>query len=133
MTNSQNVKNCWTKIRKEKGPDLFVDHFYQSLFIKFPAARDLFPSNIETQKRTLLATLDNMINGIDYIEAIRSEILDLGRHHKNLGVTAEMFNVFILTIVESADFASNSTLTDAERTAWEEGFREMANIMLEAF
>ena len=44
-----------------------------------------------------------------------------------------MYEVFIISIIGAADFASNSSLTQAERMAWEDAFREMADLMLEAY
>ena len=64
---------------------------------------------------------------------MKDELLELGRHHKNLGVTKEMYEIFIVAVISAADFASNSSLTQSERIAWEEAFREMAEIMLEAY
>jgi len=133
MTKHLNIKNCWAKIKSEKGTDQFVDRFYKVLFTRFPDTRELFPKDITTQKRKLLTTLDNAINGIEYIDDIREEMLALGQHHKELGITSEMYDAFIITILDAADFASNSTLTTDECTAWENAFREISDIMLEAY
>ena len=132
MTEFQKVKDCWSKIKSEKGSNAFVDKFYQILFKNYPETHELFPKDINTQKRKLLSTLDNVINGLEHIDAIRSELLDLGRHHKNLGITNEMYDAFIITIVGAADFAANSSLTQDERTAWKVAYRKMSDIMLEA-
>ena len=133
MTDYQNLKNCWAKIKAEKGPDDLAYNFYQTLFNAHPETQALFPNDILAQKRTLLSTIDNIINGIDHLHQMKDELLELGRHHKNLGVTKEMYEVFIVAIIGAADFASNSSLTQPERIAWEEAFREMADLMLEAY
>lgn len=133
MKDYQNVKSCWAKIRAEKGSNQLVENFYQILFSRHPELRNLFPSDIERQKRKLLSSLDNVINGIEYIDAIKNELMDLGRHHKNIGITKEMFDTFIITILDAADYASNSSLTHDERTAWKNSFREISDIMLEAY
>lgn len=133
MTDFNNVKNCWAKIKTEKGINLFINYFYQTFFNNYPEVRELFPKDIENQKRALLSMLDNVINGIEYVTTIRSELLDLGRRHKIIGITHEMFDAYIITIVDAAHFASNSSLTQEESTAWQNAFREMSDIMLEAY
>lgn len=130
---SASVKACWDKIKSAKGADLFVDKFYQQMFEHHPETRPLFPENLMEQKRTLLSTLDNVINGIEYIDELEKELLELGKHHKNIGIKKEMFNAFISTIVETANSSSDYRLTNEELIAWENAFREISNIMLKAY
>lgn len=127
------LNTCWKKIKKEKGSDALVSYFYRELFSRQPKSRELFPSDLETQKRTLLATIDNIINGAEHAEKIKDALLALGHHHKNLGVTADMYPVFIEIMIEAADFAANKTLTDVERHTWEKAYQEMVDLMLEAY
>ena len=133
MIDYQYIKICWKKIKAEKGSDAFVDHFYHLLFTNYPETQELFPNDLVTQKRTLLTTIDNIINGIEHVQKIKTALLTLGKHHKHLGVTPEMYDAFIVAIVEAADFASNASLTEDERHTWEKAYREMADIMLEAY
>ncbi len=72
------------KIKKEKGTDFFINHFYQHMF-------------------------DNVINGIEYIEVLKKELLNLGKHHKNRGIKKEMFDAFISTIVVASNYSTNNT------------------------
>ena len=130
---SASVKACWDKIKLAKGADLFVEKFYQLMFEHHPETRPLFPENLTEQKRTLLSTLDNVINGIEYIDELEKELLELGQHHKNIGIKKEMFNGFITTIVEAANSSSDYQLTKEELIAWENAFREISNIMLKAY
>jgi len=130
---SASVKACWDKIKSAKGADLFVDKFYQLMFEHHPETRSLFPENLMEQKRTLLSTLDNVINGIEYINELEEELIELGQHHKNIGIKQEMFNAFITTIVETANSSSDYRLTKEELIAWENAFREVSNIMLKAY
>lgn len=139
MNNVQNnqynnsVKTCWSKIKAENGADAFIDDFYHLMFKHHPEIRHLFPATLLDQKTSLLATLDNVINGIDYIEELEQELIALGQRHKDIGIEKEMFDVFIITIIKSANNASNNTLTDKELFAWEEAFQKITNIMLKAY
>ena len=130
---SASVKACWDKIKSAKGSDSFVDKFYQQMFKHHPETRPLFPENLMEQKRTLLSTLDNVINGIEYINELEKELIELGQHHKNIGIKREMFNAFITTIVETANSSSDYRLTNEELISWENAFREISNIMLKAY
>ena len=130
---SQKVKDCWEKIKYAKGSDVFVDHFYQTMFKNYPEARPFFPEDLSSQKSTLLATLDNVINGIDYIELLEEELLALGLRHKSMGVIKEQYTAFVHTIIEAAHFASDFSLTDKEISAWENAFRDISDVMLKAY
>lgn len=130
---NQKVKDCWKKIKNTQGTDVFVDKFYQSLFENYPEVRSLFPDNLKKQKAILLSTLDNVINGINYIESLEKDLKTLGEHHKKIGIKKEQFSAFILTIVEAANFTTDNTLSSEEISAWEKAFHEISNIMLQAY
>jgi hemoglobin-like flavoprotein len=133
VIDSESVKNCWKKIKSAKGVDFFVDKFYQLMFEHHPKFRPFFPENLKIQKSSLLATLDNVINGIEYIDELEDELITLGQRHKEICIKKEMFDDFISTIVATANFASDFSLTDKELVAWEDAFRQVSNIMLKAY
>lgn len=129
----EQVKNCWTKINQKKGTNAFVDNFFQQLFLQHPETRKLFPEDLALQKINLLTTLDNVINGIDYIDCINSELESLGKHHKNLGISSEMFDAFNIVALSAANYASDFTLSDTELNAWQKAFKKISDIMLKAY
>lgn len=98
-----------------------------------PEVHSLFPADLSSQKRKLLNTLNDVINGIEYIEELSDELIKLGELHKDLNVEAKMFEPVIATIVTTANSATNFTLTTEELSAWEKAFRKVSNIMMEAF
>ena len=130
---SGSVKNCWLKIKTAKGVDFFIDNFYRLMFEQHPDVHNLFPKNLNEQKTKLLTTLDNVINGIDYIDDLKPILTELGQHHKNIDITKEMYDVFISLIVETANISSDYRLTTKERADWKNAFSEISNIMLEAY
>lgn len=127
------VKNCWLKIKSAKGSDYFVDNFYQSMFEQHPEVHAFFPEDLGTQKTKLLNTLNNIINGLEYIHELKGELAKLGKQHRDLGIKPDMFDDFITTVVAAANSSSDFTLTNKELTAWENAFRKVSNIMLEAY
>lgn len=130
---SNSVKNCWLKIKSAKGIDFFVDNFYQLMFEHHPEIHALFSENINEQKTKLLTTLDNVINGIDYINELEPTLIELGLYHKNIHITAEMYDDFVSIIVETANNSSDCRLTNKELTDWENAFREISDVMLKAY
>ena len=132
-TDSNNVKSCWTKIKKISGSDKFAESFYQILFKQHPETRSLFPDELQKQKSILLETLDNVINGYAYLNELEDELIDLGRRHKDLGVAPPMYDIFLETIVAAANISSKFTLTDSELDDWEQAFKAVSNIMLKGY
>ena len=133
VVDAQQVKICWSKIKSAKGSDFFVDHFYQHMFEHHHEVHSFFPIDLTEQKTKLLNTLNNIINGIEYIDAIKDELVQLGLQHKKLGIDQDMFEHFITSVEATADLSSDSTLTKKELTVWGNAFRRISNIMLEAY
>ncbi len=103
------------------------------MFEHHPDTQALFPKDLIQQKTTLLATLDNVINGVEYIKDLEDELLSLGKHHKNLNVKKEMFDDFISSIVAVVNLSSDFSLTKKELAVWENAFRKVSDIMLKAY
>ena len=133
MNEIESIKSCWSKIKNAKGTDFFIEHFYQHMFEHHPDTQALFSDDLAQQKTSLLSMLDNVINGIEYIEDLEKELLNLGKHHKNLNIKKEMFNAFISTIVVAANHSSDYSLNEKELIAWESAFSKISNLMLEAY
>jgi nitric oxide dioxygenase len=133
MINTDAVKDCWLKIKSAEGSDYFVSTFYRHLFEQHPEIQHLFPEDLGQQKTKLLSTLDNVINGIEYIDELESILIELGETHKSLGINKEMYEVFLIAVVKAAEESSDFRITKKELTAWEDAFREISNIMLKAY
>ncbi len=128
-----NVANCWAKIQSAKGSDFFVDTFYRLLFKHYPETRPLFPEDLKVQKTSLLSMIHSVVNGIDFINELNKELTDLGKRHKEAGITKEMYDHFILAIVTAANLSSDYSFTDDEVKAWESAFKKIAEIMLNSY
>lgn len=130
---SDSVASCWAKIKSAKGTDVFVDSFYKILFKHHPEIRPLFPEDLTTQKTSLLSMLNSVVSGIGFIDELNNDLMDLGRVHKNIGITKEMFDYFIAAIVAAANLSSDFSFTDKELVAWENAFRKISDIMLKTY
>lgn len=130
---SQNIKSCWSKIKSTKGTEFFITHFYQILFEQHPEIKHLFPDDLTKLELKLINTLDNVINGFEYINELDEELFKLGQLHKNINIEKENYEIFITTIVEAANVSSNYQLSEKELESWEHAFRKVSNIMLKAY
>ena len=130
---AQQVKICWSKIKSAKGADFFVDNFYQHMFDHHPEVHSFFPTDLTEQKTKLLNTLNNIINGIEYIDELKDELLQLGQLHRGPSIDPDMFKHFIASIVATADLSSDHTLTNEELETWKNAFQQVSDIMLEAY
>lgn len=133
IINADAVKDCWLKIKSAEGTDYFVTTFFRHLFERHPDIQRLFPSDLGQQKTKLLNMLDNVINGIEYINELESALIELGETHKGYGINKEMYDVFLIAVVKSAEESSYFSITKEELAAWEDAFREISNIMLRAY
>ena len=133
VLDSKSVKNCWLKIKSGNGTDFFVNEFYKYLFDQHPEIQQLFPEDLTKQKSKLLNMLDNVINGIEYIDELESTLIELGQQHKGIGVTKEMFDTFLSAVIEAANSSSSYRLTEKESDAWKAAFQEISKILLKAY
>lgn len=130
IIDSQSVKDCWLKIKSARGVDYFVTDFYKHLFTQHPEIQQLFPDDLRIQKSKLLNMLDNVINGVEYLDDIKPLLVEMGSQHKDRGVNREMYDIFIVAAVEAAKSSSDFNVSNTEIRAWENAFRVMSNIML---
>lgn len=133
ISDSENIANCWVKIKSAKGTDFFVDTFYKILFKHHPDVRPLFPDDLKTQKTSLLSMLNSVVSGIEFIDNLESNLTELGEIHKHVGITKEMYNYFIAAIVTAANLSSDFSFTDEELESWESAFRKISDIMLKTY
>lgn len=127
------VKSCWSIIKDNTSDLFFIETFYEILFERYPDTRHLFSASMANQNLVIRNKLDNVINGIEHIHKTEPSLIKLGETHKNLGITPEMYNMLVESIVEAATIASNNSLNDAELSEWEKAFRKISDIMLKAY
>lgn len=130
---AKKVHVCWSKIKLGNGSKYFVDKFYQILFDKYPETKALFPTYMKKQNSALLNMLDNVINGIKYIDELDEILLPLGKRHQEIGVDVKLYDVFVEIVVESAIDSANHCLTDSEITEWEKAFRMVSERMIQGY
>lgn len=127
-----NVKNCWSKINSAHGLNFLVETFYDRIF-SYPEIKILFSNDMASQKHKLTEMLNAVINGIEYIEQLESELIKLGKLHKDKHVTIDQYSIIVEAIVFSAVEASDNTITKEEENDWRDAFNYIAEVMKKAY
>ncbi|MDH5649432.1 MAG: globin domain-containing protein [Gammaproteobacteria bacterium] len=130
---SRLVRSCWEKIELAQYQQEYVAVFYHTLFQQHPHLRVLFPSDLKAQERKLLETLNQVINGLQYLEELKESLLELGRKHQDLNIDPALFEVVTGVSVVALKRVLDSNITQEELLAWEQAFRAVSAIMLQGY
>lgn len=112
--------------------DAAADLFYGRLFEIAPHVRSLFPHDMITRKRKLMAMLALAVSNLDRPETPVSTVSDLGRRHGDYGaldIHSEAVGAALLWTLEKglgADF------TPEVRLAWTETYSVVVGLMRSA-
>ena len=125
----EHVRTSYEALRGKQ--DQFADLFYDRLFALDPSTRALF-SDIETQKRSLLRTVDVIVEHLDNTDVAVPFVTELGQRHATYGVKAYQYS----SAGAAWYWALDQTLGDAfsmdVKLAWTAAFCLLAKIMLDA-
>lgn len=114
----------------ERQPEL-TRAFYDTLFEKYPAARELFGRNSRHRQEAMLR--DALVAVLDHLEDapwLERELGALGDKHVGYGVTPEMYgwvaDALLTTLAQVAAERWNDALADA----WTEAYEAIVALML---
>eukprot|EP01134_Creolimax_fragrantissima_P001836 CFRG1836T1 len=90
------IRESWKEVSHGGKPLEFkalrlVMDFYSNLFELAPETKILFKENMANQGRALVGMLDIVVNHIDALASIKSDVEDLGVRHKKYGVKSNMY------------------------------------------
>ena len=124
------VRESWARI--ETRSDEVAQFFYGMLFTLNPAARELFPINMEVVRSRLLRALVHLVQMIDRPDELMPFLRQLGRDHRKFGVVAAQYESVGTALLASIKKHSGSAWTPSVERAWAEAYTIMARAMLEA-
>ena len=125
--------------------DTAAELFYKRLFELRPVYRDLFPTDMDGQKRKLIATLAFAVKTVDWpLEDWQAEVdrdndlllvvLALGRRHRLLyRVPEDAFPVVGESLIWTLDMGLGQAFTPAAKAAWVKLYGMLSAIMLMGF
>jgi len=122
------IKKSWSLV--EPMADSVPDLFYKRLFELEPAYRDLFPENMDKQKRKLIKMLGFIVKAIDFSEnswkGTVSEdddlflvILAMGRRHSDIyKIPDDSYDTVGAALIWTLDYGLGQAFTDEVKAAW---------------
>ncbi len=111
--------------------DGFAVRFYECLFLLDPALRPLFSADLAAQRTKLVQALAFVVASLDRFERIAGAVADLGRRHRDYGVSAAHYGVVGTALLMALD-ARLDGLTADGRAAWSAAYSALAETMIEA-
>lgn len=111
-----------------------VSRFYDELFRRFPGVKPLFKdSEINNQKKKLLASLVLVVNNLRNPEVLESSLKELGRRHKDYGALPEHYPLVAETLLDVMQEFAGELWTEEVDQAWSEALNQVAKIMLSEY
>ena len=115
----------------ERSPTL-THRFYEILFERYPAARDLFPVNSRlTQEGMLTQALVAVMDHLEDAPWLQNTLHGLGGRHVNYGVTNEMYDWVGASLLATLAEVSGDAWNDEVQLAWTQAYGAIAGLMQE--
>ncbi|WFE22529.1 FAD-binding oxidoreductase [Solwaraspora sp. WMMD937] len=89
---AQLLKESWVLVEEEH--DQVAGYFYARLFLDRPDLRQLFPVQMDTQRRCLIEAIVSAVGSIDDPEQFTDYLQSLGRAHRKFHVQAADYAAF---------------------------------------
>jgi len=115
----------------ERSPTL-THRFYEILFERYPASRDLFPANSRlTQEGMLTQALVAVMDHLEDAPWLQSTLHALGGRHVAYRVTDEMYGWVGASLLATLAEVSGDQWNDEVQLAWTEAYGAIAGLMQE--
>jgi NAD(P)H-flavin reductase/hemoglobin-like flavoprotein len=124
------VRESWAVVEPHAGK--VAEFFYATLFSIAPAARELFPVNMQVQRSRLLRALVHVVQMVDRPDDLIPFLRQLGRDHRKFGVVASHYEAVGMALLAGVKQYARRAWTDEVERAWAEAYTIMARAMLEA-
>src|SRR5258706_7961614 len=125
----EHVRTSYEALRGKQ--DQFADLFYDRLFVLDPDTRSLFP-DIESQKKSLLRTVEVIVEHLDNTDVAVPFVTQLGQRHATYGVKAYQYSSAGAAWYWAFDQALGEAFSMDVKLAWTAAFCLLAKIMLDA-
>jgi hemoglobin-like flavoprotein len=111
--------------------DNFATSFYATLFADAPAAQPLFAhSDMEQQKKKLIAALVYVIENIRNPEALSETLKGLGARHFNYGALTAHYPIVGSALLQTLETYLGEQWTPATQQTWTDAYTAIADMML---
>lgn len=114
-----------------RDPNAFGHAFYARVFELAPAARALFPADLDALQQKLVHTLQLLLKGLDRPESVRVHLQLLGARHVGYGAEPAHYGVVAQALIDTIGSHAGQPLEEAERAALGRFLGWVAETMLE--
>ena len=129
--NKQLIESTWQKVAPIA--DTAAALFYRRLFEIDPGLRPLFAGvDMDAQHRKLVQGLSAVVEGLDDIDRLRSQLETLGRRHIAYGATAKHYDSVGSALLWTLEQGLGDAWNEAAEAAWREAYGLIAGIMQDA-
>lgn len=108
-----------------------VDAFYARLFEAAPPARALFPADMASQKRHLLAALALVVREAEQLEQLAPALREMGARHVSYGARPEHYPLVRDTLLATLAAFAGAHWTAQLAADWRGALDRVAALMLE--
>ncbi len=109
-----------------------VTYFYDFMFEKYPAAKDLFKnSNMEMQKTDLINALVYVVTNLEDGQKLSSYLKGLGSRHVNYGVQEEHYAIVGDCLLSTFAHFFGEAWTPELKDQWTQAYGAIQGLMLE--
>lgn len=106
-----------------------ADLFYRNLFNIDPSLRGLFKSDIKSQGRKLMATLDAAVKGLEHTDKLVPILEDLARRHVKYGAKTTHFSPVGNALLYTLQEGLGDKFTVETKQAWIAVIHLVADVM----
>jgi hemoglobin-like flavoprotein len=123
----ERIRESYEAISAAAGP--MIARFYELLFLRAPAARQLFPADMTRQKQHLLAALATVARNLHESAALEQPLRELGVRHVKYGALPEHYPLVRDALLEAIAEALGEKWTDTLRADWRAALDAVAAAM----
>ena len=106
--------------------------FYAELFAIDPSLRSMFPDDLKSQQRKLLAALATVVRSLHTPVTIMNTVEKLAVKHLDYGVQPEHYTYIGNALLRTLKQGLGADFTPELCDAWTEAYRMLARVMKEA-
>ncbi len=109
-----------------------ADLFYDRLFEIAPQLRAMFPSDLDEQKKKLMAMLGTVVSGLSRLDKLIPSVRALGRRHAGYGVKPQHFTPVGAALLWTLEQGLGEAFTPEVKDAWATAYIVLSTTMIEA-
>jgi hemoglobin-like flavoprotein len=125
------IKKSWDIVRKID-PIIVGDVFYSKLFFENPELRKMFPESMEGQYRKIVDTFNVIINRLEKLDELKSDIIEMAKRHEGYGVKPHHYNMVGKALIWTIQKGLGNDWNEETRSAWINCYAILSGTMITA-